>query len=321
MLQPYICTAFGGFEPFIPYSSVDTFYSSQSPGPIFPTLSDHHILASNSIVLKEKDFHALDHYQNAFSIYRTTKVPRWSTHRLLLDLASKNSMIMRFILAVSINDVCYRQGIGSSQEAHVHFRAALRDPVEIVQEDSAENYKYTMAAFLFLYLYIPKQRSIPPQNINQLSVTVRDFVKSHMLDSLCLERMSETGTTHSFACPDGSVIARLIIWTYDEDVKCGFQGYGGYLAEYLTAHRERTMAVYEVSRVVLQAHDWGEVYPKEQVDDDDDNAMELELLWILAALWQDINELTQKSFLDYAESCHRIEQRFSLIQKASFVRV
>jgi hypothetical protein len=229
-------------------------------------------------------------------------------------------MIMRFILAVSINDVCYRQENESPKEAQDHFRTALRDLAEIVEEDLAENYQYMMAAFLFLFLYIPKQRSIPPSTVNQLSIAVRDFVKSHKLDSLCLEQMSETGVANSFACPDRNVIARLIIWTYDEDVKCRFQGYGGYLAEYLTAHRERTMAVYEVSRVVLQAH-WAAGYPQEQADDDDDNAMELEFLWVLTALWQDINELTQKTFLDCVESCHRIEQRFTLLQKASLFHV
>jgi hypothetical protein len=74
------------------------------------------------------------------------------------------------------------------------------------------------------------------------------------------------------------------------------------------------MAVYEVSRVVLRAF-WGTTYPQDQADDDDDNAMELELLWVLTALWQDINELTQKACLDYTESCEDINQRFNLVPK------
>ncbi|KAE9378607.1 hypothetical protein N431DRAFT_363208 [Stipitochalara longipes BDJ] len=308
-----ISAGFGGFDTLSPLSDFDN-YLDPAFQPLFQTLSDPNIPAANSLVLNTTEVHALDHYQKAFSIYRTTKLPRWSTHRLLLDLASENSMIMHFILAVSISDVCYRHETGSSAEAKKHFKSALRDLVELVKEDSAENYKLIMTAFLFLYLYIPKQRSLPPQTIDQLSITVRDFVKSHKLDSLCLESSSDTHSESAFTLSDRNVLARLIIWTFDEDVKCGFQGYGGHLAKYLTATRERTMAVYEVSRVVLRAF-WGSTYPKDQAVDDDDNAMELELLWVLTALWQDINELSGKTLAEYAESCYDIEQRFSLIKK------
>jgi len=304
---------FGALNPEAPFSDFGEFLNP-TVQPVFRTLSDHHIPAANSLVLSTTEVQALDHYQKAFSIYRTTKLPRWSTHRLLLDLASQNAMIMHFILAVSINDVCYRHENGSSEEAKKHFKIALRDLVALVKEDAAENYKLIMTAFLFLYLYVPKQRSIPPHTIDQLSMTVRDFIKSHKLDSLCLESSSETLSASKHTLSDRNVLARLIIWTYDEDVKCGFQGYGGHLAKYLTATRERTMAVYEVSRVVLRAF-WGSNYPKDQADDDDDNAMELELLWILTALWQDINELAGKTSSEYTESCWDIEQRFSLIQK------
>jgi hypothetical protein len=311
---------FGGFEPSVPFLDYDSYWC---PGfdPLFQTLSDHHIPAANSLVLNTTELHALNHYQDAFSKYRTTKTPRWSTHRLLLDLASDNAMIMHFILAVSINDVSYRKQQESSEEAKQHFKIALRDLINMVEEDLAESYTICMAAFLFLYLYIPKQRLLPPHTVNQLSTIVRDYVERHKLDSLCLEHKTEALLESSFTSPDRTVLARLIIWTFDEDVKCGFQGYGGYLAEYLTAHRERTMAVYEVSRVVLQVHNWGEVYPKDQADDDDDNAMELELLWVLTALWQDINELTQTPRSNYAESCRRIDQRFILLPKVSLLSV
>lgn len=143
-------------------------------------------------------------------------------------------------------------------------------------------------------------------------MAAKDYIEKHQLDSLCLQPISSNSLT---SC-DRNILARLIIWTYDEDVKCGFQGFSGQLSEYLTAHRERTMAVYEVSREVLQAH-FGSMYPRDQAEDDDDNAMELEFLWALTALWQDINELTHKTFLDYSESSRRIEQRFTLLQKVS----
>lgn len=160
---------------------------------------------------------------------------------------------------------------------------------------------------------------MPRERIQQLSKTALTYLKKHKLDSRCLESESSESADEvvsSLTDRDRSVLARLIIWTFDEDVKCGFQGAGGYLARYLTAHRERTMAVYEVSRTALKAH-WGTTYPRDQTDDDDYNAMELEFLWALTALWQDINELSQdpSSSCPEAQGRSRIEQRFSLLEK------
>jgi hypothetical protein len=306
ILQPMGSTGFGGLEPSVAFLG---FATSWCPGfDPFYQLSDHHIPAVNSLVLDTTEVHALNHYQDAFSKYRTTKTPRWSTHRLLLDLANENSMLMHLILAVSLNDVCHRNDCGSSKAAKDHFQIALGDLVKVVNQGSAEQYTLCMAAFLFLYLYIPKEKLLPSQTVNLLSTAVRDYVERHRLDSLCLEQQTENPPESTVSCSNRHVLAHLIIWTFDEDVKCGFQGCGGYLAEYLTAHRERTMAVYEVSRVVLQEHKWGEMYPKDQAEDDDDNAMELEFLWVLTALWQDINELTRKPAAGQAESRRRIDR-------------
>jgi hypothetical protein len=289
-----------------------------SMGSAFPkSLSDHHIPLANSMVLSLEEHNALGHYQTTFSIYRTTKDPEWSTHKLLLDLGSQNTMIMHFILAVSINDVCHRhENDPGSQEAQLHFQAGARELVETIKKNPEENYKFLMAAFLFLYLYMPKRRSVSRQRIKDLSKTVLDYVKTHRLDAQCLDSDDSSDNSSPLTDRERSVIARLIIWTYDEDVKCGFQGPGGQLAGYLTAHRERTMAVYEVSRTALGAH-WGSQYPDSQIADDDDNAMELEMLWALTSLWQDINDLSQQLIPDRSGVHRRIQHRFNLLEKAS----
>jgi hypothetical protein len=225
-------------------------------------------------------------------------------------------MLMHFILAVSLNDVSHRQDHDSSQEAQKHFKVGAQGLIETIKKQSTEDHVFVMASFLFLYLYMPKRKSVPRQRIRQLSLTVLEYLKQHKLDSLCLDsaQADTTGSSSDLTYRDRHVLARLIIWIYDEDVKCGFQGSGGLLAKYLTAHRERTMAVYEVSRTVLKAH-WGSIYPAEQLADDDDNAMELEFLWALTGLWQEINELSQAVGLDQVEMRHRIETRFTFLKK------
>lgn len=308
---------FGHLSPMLPDAGSSWLLGVGSS--ISRSLPDDHFPLPNSLILNSREHHALGHFQTTFSIYRTTKDPEWSTHKLLLSIGAEDEMIMHLILAVSINDVCHRQGHESSQEAQRHFEAGTQALIKTIEKDSPADHVYLMAGFLFLYLYMPKRKSIPRQRIRQLSMTVRDFVKKHNLDNLCLEPLPENGSpvaSQYLNTRDRSILARLIIWIFDEDVKCGFQDSGGYLAEHLTAHRERTMAVYEVSRTVLEVY-WGSNYPQCQTDDDNDNAVELEFLWVLTALWQDINELAEGSTLDPGMVQRRIKQRFSLLEKVS----
>jgi hypothetical protein len=206
ILQPMGSTGFGGLEPSVAFLG---FATSWCPGfDPFYQLSDHHIPAVNSLVLDTTEVHALNHYQDAFSKYRTTKTPRWSTHRLLLDLANENSMLMHLILAVSLNDVCHRNDCGSSKAAKDHFQIALGDLVKVVNQGSAEQYTLCMAAFLFLYLYIPKEKLLPSQTVNLLSTAVRDYVERHRLDSLCLEQQTENPPESTVSCSNRHVLAR-----------------------------------------------------------------------------------------------------------------
>lgn len=286
---------------------------------IYGSLLTEHIPLPNSLVLGSEEHSALGHYQSTFSIYRTTKKPKWSTHTLLLDLGNENPMIMHLILAVSINDISLRRENEPPQEAKTHFEVGAREFITTYEKDSATDHISLMVAFLLLYLYIPKRKSVPRERIQQLSKTVLEYVKKHMLDSRCLERTTDTVFVgDAFTEAERKLLARLIIWIYDEDVKCSFQGFGGYLAEHLTAHRERTMAVYEVSRTALEAH-WGSKYPEEESADDDENAVELEFLWALTSLWQDINQLPPRPEPG-SSLVLQVEQRFKLLAKVCPLR-
>jgi hypothetical protein len=73
------------------------------------------------------------------------------------------------------------------------------------------------------------------------------------------------------------------------------------------------MAVYEVSRTALGDH-WNSGYPECQLMDDDVNTMELEFLWALTTLWQEINDLSLGIAPNNLEVRRRIEQRFKLLE-------
>jgi hypothetical protein len=102
------------------------------------------------------------------------------------------------------------------------------------------------------------------------------------------------------------------MWTFDEDVKCSFQGSGGHLAKYLIANGIKD--VYQASRNALGCH-WGTEYPSSQNLDDDQNSTVLEFLWAMMPLWQDINDLTQNLESITSDLDNRIEQTFDVLEQ------
>jgi len=281
-----------------------------------PSLSSYHLPLPNSLELDLDDHRALKHYQSTYSLYRTTKDPNWSTHMVLLRLGSHDDMIMHLLLAVSINDLQIRKGdLSWSQQAHDHFQLGARLLINNMQDNTELKHISLMASFFFIYLYMTKRQSIAPQQLRKLSLAVTNYVKSYNLDSLC---------THSLQSPDmptnsftgfndtRSLLARLIMWTFDEDVKCSFQGAGGYFARHLTDHGSRTKDVYDVSRNVLSVY-FGAEYPIDQNIDDQQNSTVLEFLWALIPLWQDINDIPHHTDQSLLNLYARIEQTFALL--------
>ena len=111
-----------------------------------------------------------------------------------------------------------------------------------------------------------------------------------------------------------SLLARLIMWTFDEDVKCGFQGSGGHLAQYLSENDARTKNIYDASRSVLENH-WGPDYPDCQVFDDNENSVILEFLFAMMPLQQDINDLSSGMDTSTPDVCRRIQRKFTTLEQ------
>jgi hypothetical protein len=283
-----------------------------------PSLSGFHIALPNSLTLNSAEHEALRHYQTTYSLYRTTKDPNWSTHKVLLRLGSQELMIMHLVLAVSINDYSLRcRQSSSSQEAEVHFQAGAQLLIGAMKTDLESDNVIILAAFFFVYLYMSKRQSTTTQQLNQLSLTVSDYVQRQDLVACCINPLPLQGQSpvrSTLSSHDRSLLARLIMWTLDEDVKCSFQGTGGHLARYLATLNEKTKDIYLASRNALGDH-WGTNYPHSQILDDDQNSTVLEFLWAMMPLWQDINDLSGESHSDLSESCSRIEQKFSLLKE------
>jgi hypothetical protein len=284
------------------------------------TLSDYHFTVPNSLILSPFEHQALNHYQTVFSLYRSTKDPKWSTHKMLLNYGSYDPMIMHFILAVSINDFNLRlSNENAYQGAETHFETGSRLWIETMKKNDPSDHLALMTSFFFLYLYMTKRKNVTHQRLQKLNKSVAEFVRRHKLDTRCL------GSTRSLTPDEGfdesaamairqrSLLARVIMWTFDEDVKCGFQGSGGHFAQYLSENDARTKNIYDASRSVLENH-WGAQYPDYQVFDDNENSFILEFLFAMMPLQQDINDLSKRDS-DSAEICRRIRRRFSILEQ------
>lgn len=305
----------------IPAERLRSFIAARLTFPPSRSLSDYHFIVPNALILTPFEHQALNHYQTVFSLYRSTKDPKWSTHKMLLNYGSYDPMIMHFILAVSINDYSIRLlNEHAYQGAQDHFEIASSLWIETVKKEQNSDHLALMISFFFLYLYMTKRRNVTHHQLRKLSRNVVDFVKKHKLDTRCLgstrslspdEASDDAG---SMTIRQRSLLARLIMWTFDEDVKCGFQGSGGHLAQYLSENDARTKTIYDASRSVLENH-WGSDYPDCQVFDDNENSVILEFLFAMMPLQQDINELSSRSDPDKADACRRIQRRFNILEQ------
>ncbi|KAF2417679.1 hypothetical protein EJ08DRAFT_70343 [Tothia fuscella] len=261
---------------------------------------------------------ALRHYQTTYSLYRTTKDPKWSTHKVLLNLGARDIMIMYLLLAVSLNDYSLRGGQStSSREAENHFQLGAQLLITRMDFAVDGNTIAIMAAFFFIYLYVSKRKYTAPQRLSQLSRRILDFVRTHDLVFDCVDSASicHQSQTEETAVYSRSLLARLIMWILDEDVKCGFPGSGGDFARYLAQRSTKTKAIYDASRNALGDY-WGNGYPHSQMLDDDQNSTVLEFLWALMPLWQDINDLSGVGG-NYDTLKSQIEQRFRTLEEHS----
>lgn len=310
------------FEQILLSSGTDAKDLQSMPGMSFSplaSLSDYHLALPNSLTLTLPEHEALRHYQTTYSLYRTTKDPNWSTHKVLLSIGAQNPMIMHFLLAVSLNDYSLRKGQASSasSDAETHFQEGARLLIEEMKVGTEQNHVTTMAAYFFIYLYMSKRKSTAPQRLTQLSLTVMEYVERNELNIRCIgpsEFPDDSTALIPSSSGDNSLLARLIMWTFDEDVKCSFQSTGGHLARHLTKNTSRTRDVYEASRNTLADY-WKVDYPNSQQLDDDLNSTVLEFLWAMMPLWQDINDLPHEQELMPMDLLLRIEHNFSFLEQ------
>jgi Fungal specific transcription factor domain len=262
-----------------------------------PGLLAQFTASPGSVELSPAEHYALYYYKTTLSLSHTTKDPTWSTSMVFLRLGSKRPLVMRLLLAASLNSLVSNQEVSDPPDMLViakhHFQTGEKLLTEQLGNQIAPDHVNVMTAFWFLYLYRSRQSDVNVGEMTQLSQKVGHYVRKHELDRLCTDSSTDSasGTCSGLSHRKRSLLARLLIWIFYVDVSLGFRNRGGSLAKYLSEDIERMDKVYKTSKSILHLH-WGSEYPPHQLSDDVQNCEVLEMLYKTFLAYHAINELS-----------------------------
>lgn len=227
---------------------------------------------------------------------------------------------MHLLLASSLMDLAtqknYDPAICCAAQSHatagMHLlRAALEpgadsDPVTV------------MAAALFLYRYIKIAKEFDSTQMAEWSRDICNYVERNQLDDFCRRSgpgavlaSAESKMKHKNMTQQTKIhLARLILWTFYEDVFAAIGGYGGFLARRMCDAPSRARDVYQHSSAELECF-WGEHYPEQQIIDDIENAPIINFFYEVIALYAEVNKVAvspSRSAQDIAAVESKIEK-------------
>ena len=204
----------------------------------------------NGITLTTLDHQAIEYYSTEFSLAQVIKRFPWSTYSLLLRFGYEKAIVMRFMLAASLNEL-YRRGPRSDpkakQLADVHFQAGCELFSRSIMDKDQESVDHSsiLASAFFSYIYLSRRKSVDRQRIQSLSRIVSEYVRRYNLNASQPGLGTPTAASRLFSSPTAGppgrekLLSRLIRWNYFKDVQMCFHGCGGSLASQINASRGR----------------------------------------------------------------------------------
>ncbi|OAA72335.1 hypothetical protein ISF_01408 [Cordyceps fumosorosea ARSEF 2679] len=188
---------------------------------------------------------------------------------------------------------------------------ANHDPVSVI-----------IAAF-FLYRYMAVAQGHDPEAITEWSKAVSNYVKEKRLDDLCAGR-NPTATLALSRREEASPamthekkthMARLMLWTFYEDIFASIKGYGGALARHFVEKPERSREIYQYSCAELESV-WGADYPEREILDDVENAPIISFLYEVITLYAEVNRAVS-SPLDLPAAKSAVEEKIDKLEARS----
>ncbi|KAJ6788753.1 hypothetical protein PWT90_08540 [Aphanocladium album] len=284
--------------------------------PTISTLGAHwqNIVLSQAFSQTGKETEALHYYMDIYPTMTVSKNVNWTTYRIILLKNSQDPLTMHFLLASSLMDLATQKNYDPAIccAAQSHAAAGMHLLRAAVEPGGDSDPVTVMAAALFLYRYIKIAREFDSTQMAEWSRDICNYVERNQLDDFC--RRAEPGAVLT------SAEARLILWTFYEDVFAAIGGYGGFLARRMCDAPSRARDVYQHSSAELECF-WGEDYPEQQIIDDIENAPIINFLYEVIALYAEVNKVAvspSRTALDIAavEICESFSSIYAYLEAA-----
>ncbi|KAH8429219.1 Zn(II)2Cys6 transcription factor domain-containing protein [Aspergillus melleus] len=286
-----------------------------SPHISMPSSTSFIHLADMAPALGSNDKQALIFHRAVFAPLKSTRHWTCSAQALFVDRAFDKRMAFHFLLALSYSELAIYYGHGSRppQESKRHFEQGSQLFLQTQNPFASPDHIGTMLSFLYLYMFWMRRDRLDPMKLEDLSESVKLYVRAHELDELCasedLASLTGTNCTSLASPPDQALLARILVYLYDRDGFCSFFGCGGSFARQMNEDAEKRRKIWIRSRTAF-------LLPQAPYNVfDTEDAATLDAYFDLIVLHQEINEYSQYSEQQAAEIEPRLRRRMEAVQK------
>lgn len=283
------------------------------------------IVLSQTFAQTGKETEALQYYTSLYPTMTITKDVRWSTYIIMLRRGSQEPMVMHMLIGAALMDLAtahsYRDTVVHASRAHANAGMCLLKGA--LDGDMAADPVDVITACFLLFRYMGVEQDLDPAKMAHWSEDMVAYIRRTKLENLCTIRTHSTDTSlmksNSSIDPitqqKQSHLARLMLWTFYEDIFAGMRGYGGAFAKYMSDEPQRTREVYEQSAAELESV-WGVEYPEREILDDVENAPILAFLAESMGLYAEVNKVVQQA-PPTAEAIAEVELKIEKLQNVS----
>lgn len=259
-----------------------------------------HIILSDNFVRTGKEIDALQYYTSVYPTMTISKDVHWSSYRIMLDYGAQVPMTMHLLIAASLMDLATSQNYDDAmcRAAQAHANAGVLLLMRALESRSGSDPSDVITAFYFLYRYmsVVKEADIP--QMSKWSASAFNYVRENCLADLCTSVRSTSAVVaagrsarwQSLTPAKKAHLARVMVWTFYEDIFASMRGYGGSLALHWCAESPRSREIYQESGAELESM-FGDDYPEREIIDDVQNAPIITFFYDVMTLYAEVNRV------------------------------
>ena len=269
-----------------------------------------------------RETEGLHYYTSVYPTMTVSKDVNWTTYRIILLTKSQDPLTMHFLMAASLIDLATLRNYDPTvcHAARSHAKAGMLLLEEALDPEAMSDPVAVLTASFFLYRYMAIAKELEPSRMAEWSRNICDYVERNRLDDMCgraepgsvLSHAKHGNAQESLTRPMRVHLARLILWTFYEDIFAGIGGYGGFLARRMCDEPLRARDLYRHSGAELECF-WGQDYPESQIIDDIESAPILAFLYEVMALYAEVNKLAAAPYHS-AEDVAAVEARIDKLE-------